>query len=159
MDHLLQFLAQIGALLALGLGAIGSALGIGEAGQAAAGAWAREGKEGRPLSFAYIILMGVPLSQTIYGFIAYQLMSKHTALANLPSHEYGLLAAIGIACGLAQLYSAWMQGRAAAAGIRSLADNGGKGFANIIISLGVIETVGIFGMVFTIMGIPPLPAA
>jgi len=48
---------------------MGSALGIGAAAKAAAGAWAKEAKAGKPLNFAYIILTGMPLSQTIYGFI------------------------------------------------------------------------------------------
>jgi len=49
------FLGQMGMALALGLGAVGSALGIGAAGRSAAGAWAKEAKEGKTLSFAYII--------------------------------------------------------------------------------------------------------
>ena len=64
-----QFLGQLGLALALGLGALGSALGIGAAGRAAAGAWAKEAKAGKPLNFSYIILTGMPLTQTIYGFI------------------------------------------------------------------------------------------
>jgi len=64
-----QFLGQTGLGLALGLGAIGSALGIGAAGRAAAGAWAKEARAGKPLNFTYIILTGMPLSQTIYAFV------------------------------------------------------------------------------------------
>jgi hypothetical protein len=37
---------------------LGSAVGIGMAGQAAAGAWAKEAKAGKNLSFTYIILVG-----------------------------------------------------------------------------------------------------
>ena len=62
-----QFLGQLGLALALGLGALGSALGIGAAGRAAAGAWAKEAKAGKPLNFSYIILTGMPLTQTIYA--------------------------------------------------------------------------------------------
>ena len=63
------FLGQVGLGLPLGLAAIGSALGIYTAGQSAVGAWGKDAKEGKPLSFAYIILAGMPLSQTIYAFI------------------------------------------------------------------------------------------
>ncbi len=49
-------LGQMGLVLALGLGTVGSALGIGLVGQAAAGAWAKEGKAGKRLNFTYIIL-------------------------------------------------------------------------------------------------------
>ena len=65
----MAWLGQLGFALPLGLGAIGSALGIGAAGQAAAGAWAKEAREGKSLNFKYIVLTGMPLSQTIYGFV------------------------------------------------------------------------------------------
>ena len=65
----LEFAGQLSMGLVLGGAAVGSALGIGAAGQAAAGAWAKEAKAGKPLNFSYIILTGMPLSQTIYGFI------------------------------------------------------------------------------------------
>ncbi len=160
-NNTLFFLAQAAGLLALGLAAIGSGLGIGNAGMAAAGAWAREGRENRNLTFTYIILLGMPLSQTLYGFIALNSMAgamkdlaqDSTDLALNPQ-QAGLLAGIGIACGLAQLFSAWMQGKIGAAGIRALVENGGKGFAFIIIAMGVAETVGIFGMVFVLGMIP-----
>ena len=47
----MEFLGQIGMGLALGLAAVGSALGIGAAARAAAGAWAKEGRAGKPLDF------------------------------------------------------------------------------------------------------------
>ena len=49
-------LGQLGVVLMLGLAAFGSSVGIGAAGQSAAGAWGKEGKAGKTLSFAYIIL-------------------------------------------------------------------------------------------------------
>ena len=54
------FLGQLGFGLTLGLATVGSALGIGAAGRAAAGAWAKEAKAGKPLNFSYIILTGMP---------------------------------------------------------------------------------------------------
>ena len=65
----MEWLGQLGFALPLGLGAIGSALGVGAAGSAAAGAWAKEAREGKGLNFKYIVLSGMPLSQTIYGFV------------------------------------------------------------------------------------------
>ena len=44
------FIGQLSMGLALGLGALGSSLGIGAAGRAAAGAWAKEAKEGKPVT-------------------------------------------------------------------------------------------------------------
>jgi F0F1-type ATP synthase membrane subunit c/vacuolar-type H+-ATPase subunit K len=64
-----RFLAEMGDVLALGMAATGSAIGIGLAGQAAAGAWAKEARAGRNLSFTYIILVGMPISQTLYAMI------------------------------------------------------------------------------------------
>jgi F0F1-type ATP synthase membrane subunit c/vacuolar-type H+-ATPase subunit K len=70
-----DFFGQMGSVLALGMGALGSAIGIGLAGQAAAGAWAKEARAGRNLSFTYIILAGMPISQTLYAMIVMNNMS------------------------------------------------------------------------------------
>jgi len=148
-----HFLGMIGSVLSLGLAVIGSSLGINVAGQAAAGAWAREGKDNRPLSFTYVILMGLPLSQTIYGFVLLMLMKPYFG-PEVTLNQASTLAALGLTCGLAQLFSAWGQGLVCAAGIRCLSESGGKGFANSLIAAGVIETVGIFGMVFSILVLP-----
>jgi V/A-type H+-transporting ATPase subunit K len=149
------FWGQFGLALPLGLGAIGSALGIGAAGQAASGAWAREARAGKPLNFAYVILVGFPLSQTIYGAILMLIgmrapvYTEAVMLANA-----GALLSIGLAGGLAQLLSAWMQGKVGAAAIRALADGEGQGLAFMIIALGITETVGLFGFVFLLMVLP-----
>ena len=152
------FLSQIGAVLALGLAAIGSAVGIGMAGKAAAGAWAKEAKAGQNLRFTYVILLGLPLSQTLYAFIVMQnmgaLLTNNAALA---VENVGLMLGIGLACGVAEMLSAWMQGLIGAAGIRAISEGQGKGFAFIIIAMGIVETVGIFAMVF-LMGMIPQAA-
>jgi V/A-type H+-transporting ATPase subunit K len=154
----LPFFGLLGIALALGLGAFGSSMGIGAAGQAAAGAWAKEGKAGKNLSFTYIIMIGAPISQTLYAMIVMNnmagLLTKAPALA---AENAGLLLGIGIATGLGEMLSAWMQGLIGAAGIRALSESEGKGFAFIIIALGIVETVGIFTMVFMLMVIPAVP--
>ncbi len=53
----------------------------------------------------------------------------------------------GIIGGAAMGTSAWMQGRAGAAGSDALAETG-QGFANYLMTLGVVETVALFVMVF-----------
>ena len=60
------FLGQLGVVLAFGMAALGSSIGIGIAGVSAAGAWAKEAKAGQRLRFTYIILVGMPISQTLY---------------------------------------------------------------------------------------------
>ena len=153
-ETLWRFLGQFGGVTALGLGALGSALGIGAAGQAAAGAWAKEARAGRRLSFTYIILVGAPISQTLYAMIVMNNMSAINANPERSVSEAGLLLAIGLATGLGEMFSAWMQGLIGAAGIRALSDSEGQGFAFILIALGIVETVGIFTMVFLLGMIP-----
>ena len=107
----MEFFGQIGMGLAMGLAVVGSALGIGAAGRAAAGAWAKEGRAGKPLDFKYIILIGMPLTQTFYGFLLLfvGLASRSYDSAMLQAHA-GALFAIGLACGLGEMFSAWLQG-------------------------------------------------
>jgi V/A-type H+/Na+-transporting ATPase subunit K len=149
------FWGQFAIALALGLATIGSALGIGAAGQAAAGAWAREARAGEPLRFTYIILLGMPLSQTIYDFILMLIgLNERVYDPAIVSANAGALLSIGLAGGLAQLFSAWMQGRIGAAAIRALSEGGGQGIAFMIIAMGIAETIGLFGFVFLLMVLP-----
>ncbi len=148
------FLGQMGLALALGLGALGSALGIGAAGRAAAGAWAKEAKAGKQLNFSYIILVGMPLTQTIYGFILMLLMRDKVYDPTLLASSAGAFLTIGIAGGLAELFSAWMQGSIGAAGCRALCEGEGKGLIFIIIAMGIAETVGLFSFVFLVLVLP-----
>jgi F0F1-type ATP synthase membrane subunit c/vacuolar-type H+-ATPase subunit K len=46
------------------------------------------------------------------------------------------------------MVSAWVQGLIGAAGCRMLSESDGKGFAFVLIALGIAETVGIFTLVF-----------
>lgn len=148
----MEVLGQIGIALALGLGALGSALGIGSAGMAAAGAWAKEGRAGKRLNFTYIILAAMPMSQTLYGMIVMlQLANLEPALV---AANAGRILSIGLAAGLGELFSAWMQGVIGAAGVRSLSESEGKGFAFIIICMGLAETVGILTFVLLLPVIP-----
>ena len=135
---------------------MGSALGIGAAAQAAAGAWAKEAKAGKPLNFSYIILTGMPLSQTIYGFILMLIGLSPLVIGEnaITATHPGTLLGIGIAGGLAELSSAWIQGLIGAAGCRSISEGQGKGLVFIIISMGIVETVGLFGFVFLLMVLP-----
>lgn len=164
-----QFMGQLGGPLALGLAGLGSSVGIGIAGRAAAGAWSKEAKAGVGLRFTYIILLGLPLSQTLYGMIVMSRIravlmkaveaaegAQAVALSG-PTIEFcGVLLAAGIAVGIVELFSAWMQGSIGAAGIRAISEGEGKGFVFIIIAMGIVETVGVFAMVFTLGLIPSM---
>lgn len=150
-----SWLGHVGFALPLGLGAIGSSLGIGMAGSAAAGAWAKEAKAGKGMNFKYIILTGMPLSQTIYGFLVSLLiiLPKLSDPVYLAKHA-GALFCIGLASGLGELFSAWMQGVIGGAGARAMCESEGKPFANTMIAMGISETVGIFSFVFMFMILP-----
>jgi len=139
------FFGQLGAALAVGMAAVGSALGAGAAGMSAAGAWAKDAKAGKGLRFIYVVLVSMPITQTLYGFIVMSQMATQLDLA--PQHA-GLLFGIGLATGLGEMLSAWMQGAIGAAGCRMLSDSEGKGFAFVVIAMGIAETVGVFTFVF-----------
>jgi V/A-type H+-transporting ATPase subunit K len=152
----MEFAGQMSMGLVLIGATMGSALGIGAAAKAAAGAWAKEAKAGKPLNFSYIILTGMPLSQTIYGFILMlvglsPLVTGENAMTSI---HPGTLLGIGIAGGIAELASAWVQGIIGAAGCRSISEGEGKGLVFIIISMGIVETVGLFGFVFLLLVLP-----
>ena len=151
----MELLGQLGFGLPLGLGAIGSALGIGAAGRAAAGAWAKEAKAGRPLDFKYNILIGMPLTQTIYGFLMLfvGLRSRVDDPVMLARHA-GTLFSIGLACGVGELFSAWLQGLIGAAGVRCMSEGEGKGLAFIIMAAGIVETVGLLSFILLWLMLP-----
>jgi V/A-type H+-transporting ATPase subunit K len=142
------FLGQLGAGLAVAMAALGSAIGAGAAGMSAAGAWAKDAKAGKPLRFMYIICVAAPITQTVYGFIVMSQMAPKLAAA---AQHGGILFAIGLATGIGEMVSAWAQGLIGAAGCRMLSDSDGKGFAFVLIGLGIAETVGIFTLVFMLI--------
>ena len=59
----------IGMACALGLSAMGSALGAGAAALASVGAWKKCYSNGKPAPFIMVAFSGAPLTQTIYGFL------------------------------------------------------------------------------------------
>lgn len=131
---------DVGAGAVLALAAAGSAMGAGEAGMAAIGAWKKAFAQNKTASFILIAFVGAPLTQTIYGMI---LMNKMMDMVNKGSYMLG----VGIFCGFAMGISAWMQGKAGAAASDAMGETG-KGFGNYIIVLGIIETVALFVMAF-----------
>lgn len=151
----MQWLGQLGYALPLGLGAIGSALGIGAVGRAAVGAWGKEAREGQNLNFLYISLIGMPLSQTIYGFIVMLvLLSGPVFDAPYASANAFALFSIGLAAGLGQLFSAWVQGTIGAGGVRAMCEGQGKPFVFCVIAMGIAETVGLFSAFFMFLMLP-----
>ena len=134
---------MLGAAIVMGIAAIGSAIGIGIAGQGAIGAWKRCYINNKPAPFILTVFAGAPLTQTIYGFLLMQQMAKS-------SKNPGFLLGLGLASGFAMAFSAIAQGKAGAAGSDALGETG-KGFAQYIMVVGLCETVALFAMVFSMI--------
>lgn len=143
---------MIGAGLVMGISAMGSAIGIGIAGQGAIGAWKRCYLNNKPAPFLLVVFAGAPLTQTIYGFLLMNnMLAKAKALSEAAYGTSGLfLLGLGIACGLSMCMSAVAQGKAGAAGSDALGETG-KGFTNYIMVVGLCETIALFSMVFGMM--------
>ena len=134
---------MLGAAVVMGIAALGSAIGIGIAGQGAIGAWKRCYINNKPAPFILTVFAGAPLTQTIYGFLLMQSM-------NGSDKNPGFLLGLGIASGLAMCFSAIAQGKAGAAGSDALGETG-KGFAQYIMVVGLCESVALFAMVFSMI--------
>ena len=134
-----------GAAAALGISAIGSAIGLAIAGQGTVGAWKRCYLNNKPAPFLIVAFAGAPLTQTIYGFL---LMNAMVASARDPWFLLG----VGVVCGLAIAASAVAQGKAGACGSDAYCETG-KGFSQYITDVGLCETVALFVMVFGLISV------
>ncbi|MGQ9561015.1 MAG: V-type ATP synthase subunit K [Candidatus Oleimicrobiaceae bacterium] len=137
--------------ISLALAAVGSALGAGVAGMSAVGAWKRAFAQNKAAPFIMVAFVGAPLSQTIYGMI----LRNAIRSANLPPDSYLYQILLGAFAGIAMGMSAYMQGKAGAKAADALGETG-KGFGQYIMVLGIIETVALFIMVFTLAAIPKM---
>lgn len=135
------------AFAAIGFAAIGSAYGTGVAASSAIGAWKKCYMQNRPAPFQLLIFAGAPLSQTIYGMI---LMFSLMGAAETNPGFWVAYMTVGVLAGIAMGISALLQGTAAAAAADAFAESG-KGFTNLLMSLGIIETVAIFVMAFAMV--------
>ncbi|HOO20468.1 MAG TPA: V-type ATP synthase subunit K [Kiritimatiellia bacterium] len=148
-------LAKAGGLAALGVAAIGSAIGSGVAGASAIGAWKKCYAQSKAAPFILITFIGAPLSQTIYGMILMNTIVGKVAgegAAEWAAANWAACLLAGLCGGLGMCFSAWYQGKAGAAGADALAETG-QGFGNYLMTLGVVETVALFVLVFSMMGL------
>ncbi len=137
----------IGIVCALGFSAIGSAFGAGSASLASVGAWKKCYANGKPAPFMMVAFSGAPLTQTIYGFLLMNFIRN--AFASGTASDL-LCMLVGILAGVAIGLSAWFQGRVAAAAADALGETG-KGTANYFIVIGIVETVALFTLVFSLL--------
>ncbi|OZV68095.1 V-type ATP synthase subunit K [Winogradskyella aurantia] len=135
--------------MSLSIAAIGSAIGTGIAGMAAIGAWKKMITNGQKAATALLIFVGAPLSQVIYGMI----LKNAIADANLSPDSYLWQIIIGLFAGAAMAGSAIFQGKAGARACDAIAA-GANDTAKYIMIIGVVETVALFVMIFTMTGLP-----
>jgi V/A-type H+-transporting ATPase subunit K len=98
--------------------------------------------------FIMVAFAGAPLTQTIYGFLLMNFISAAIAAGAASTLALG----VGVFGGLAIGLSAWMQGKVAANACDALAETG-KGTANYFIVIGIVETVALFTLVFSLLAL------
>jgi V/A-type H+-transporting ATPase subunit K len=139
-----------GHAIALGIAGVGSALGTGIAAMGAMGLWKQSIKEKKKLPSLALAMVGMPLSQVIYGMIFMNSMIS----ANLSPESYPNQMIWAFFVGIAIAASAIMQGKAGAAACSNLAIDDKQGAGMYIAAMGIIETVALLAMVFGMGGIP-----
>ncbi|MGF6376517.1 V/A-type H+-transporting ATPase subunit K [Clostridiales Family XIII bacterium PM5-7] len=143
-------MALIGAAIA-SLAGIGSAIGVGIAGQAAAGVLAEDPKKfGKTL-----ILQALPGTQGIYGllmafliFVQIRLFGGEMIELTMSQGLYVL--ASGLPIGIVGIWSAIAQGKAAAAGIMLMGKRPDQMVKGIIYAA-MVETYAIFALLVSIL--------
>lgn len=153
-----QIFALVGAALAAGLAGIGSAIGVGMTGQAAAGLVSED-----PDKFgSALVLQLLPGTQGIYGllvgFIVFMKLGVLGTLVEV-STTYGLLILVGcLPIAVVGFFSAIAQGKTAVAGIGLLAkrpEEQGKAITMAI----MVETYAVFALLVSMLVVLLLPVA
>ena len=147
MEPLVLTTGWLGIFLPLALGAIGSMIGVGRGGQAAAGAMLEvEAGYGR-----FVGVAAMPSSQTIYGIMVMLTLNRPVSLANSPG-----LFVLGALTGVALLLSAMAQGSACAAAINA-SKLKAEVFGISIAPAAVIEGFAVFVFVFALVLAASIP--
>jgi len=152
-------LAVIGASIAALLGGIGSALGVGTAGQTGAGVLTE-----KPELFGKVLLLqALPGTQGIYGFLGALLVMLQIGLlggepAAINASVGWQFFAAGLAVGFTGLFSGMLQGKVSAAGLNSIAkDENNLGKAVILSAM--VETYAVLGLLVSVLMIFSIPVA
>lgn len=137
-------LALLGAAIAFFVAAIGSARGVGIAGQAAAGVVAED-----PSKFALaMILQALPSTQSIYGLVITIIMLGSIS-ADMTAAQGVAMFMAGLPVGIVGLVSGIYQGKVAAAGINLIAKRP-EAFGNAMIFAINVELFAIFSFAASI---------
>jgi V/A-type H+-transporting ATPase subunit K len=144
-------LAIFGAALAVVLGGIGSAIGVGLAGQASSGVMSED-----PDKFgSLLLLVALPGTQGIYGFLSAFLVILKLGLAG------GTVATVSVSQGwqilfsclpvaLTGLVSGIHQGKVCASGVYMVAKQP-KDLMKPVIMAALVETYAVLGLLITIL--------
>ncbi len=141
-----MIIKMIGLVVAFFFSALGSAFGVGVAALSAVGGWKKCYANGKPAAFMMVGFAGAPLTQTIYGF----LLKNFIQSAMLNGAPDVVCFIVGVLGGAIIGLSAYLQGRCSASACDALAETG-KGTSNYLIVIGIIETVALFTLVFSLL--------
>ena len=144
-------LAVFGGALAVVLGGIGSAIGVGLAGQASSGVMSED-----PEKFgSLLLLVALPGTQGIYGFLsAFLVMLKlglvGAALKTLTTYQGWQLLIACLPVAFAGLVSGIHQGKVCASGVYMVAKQP-KDLMKPVIMAVLVETYAVLGLLITIL--------
>ncbi len=145
-----QFLAILGASIAILFAGMGSAKGTSLVGQAAAGVVAEDSSKFGKL----LVLQLLPGTQGLYGFIvAFLILSKAGLLGAeaIPTAAQGFqLLASGLAIGIVGYVSGVYQGKAAAAGVGVVAKKPEE-LGKAITIAAIVETYALLGLLVSFL--------
>jgi len=144
-------LGLLGASLILGMAALGSGMGIGVCAQSAIGAWKKCYLTNKAAPMTLLVFMGFPLTNIFYAFILMGAV-KDVALVNTDLSSGFYYLGCSVASGIAIMITAVIQGKAAGFAADAVAETG-KGFAQFVTAIGIIEPVALFAMVLTMQAL------
>ena len=149
MSEFVLALGWIGIYAPMALGAIGSSIGCGIAGQAAIGAMLdTESGYGR-----YIGVSVMPSSQVIYGIVIMFTLQRDPLTPQAAAGAFG----VGLLSGLALIYSSIRQGQACASAINA-AKAKPEVFGIALAPAAIIEGFSVFALVFALVVGATIPA-
>lgn len=156
MSYLGLVLAVIAAVIATVLSGIGSAKGVGGAGQAAMGVLSEDSsKFGKML-----VLTLLPGTQGLYGFIVGFLVIANCGIigsASLPTKGQGIaFLAAALAIGLGGLISAIEQGKCAVSGI-ALTAKDDRSFSKAMVSITLVEIYALLSFIVSLLAVISIP--
>ena len=135
-------LGAFGPILSLGLGAVGSAVGCGLAGMTSHGVMSKV-DEGHA---KFVALSAMPASQSIYGFALMILLNnKYHEILKAGGSTF-IIFAVGLASGLAFMFSAIYQGKTCSSAILAAAKKPSI-FGMTFAAPGIVESFALFALV------------